>query len=281
MMILPGVCLLALVAPANAGLLPDKNFPLIESMDITSGRVIRTRTYEGKGLYGYIDGGAELYLEYGFRKLVVQEIVLTNHRMTVEIYQMESPLSAFGIFSISRYKCTSVDTLCEWSCSDRHQLQFAIGDFYFRVINGTSSEEGQSTSLKIAGVLKSKVAREKVGIPTLFAQSLLRPYRQGLKYMAGKLGLQNGLPDWSERFDGFEGFKLFVLPVATKDGEMSFGVIRFPDSVEAERFRKLVRDKATCYVRGIGSSRLVFTESALPPEVLTPYLDALSGAQRH
>lgn len=62
--------------------------------------------YTSDGLYGFINGGAEIFLQYGFRNLTVcpyrpdrgpgtAEIVL-------EIYQMRTPLEAFGIFSIKR-----------------------------------------------------------------------------------------------------------------------------------------------------------------------------------
>ena len=266
---------------ASAGTGGKDIFPLMRNGDVAGGRVAKKVTYEGKGLYGYIDGGAELYFEYGFQKLVVQEFITKPHRLTVEIYQMKSPQAAFGIFSISRYKCTSIDTLTEWSCLSGHQLQMALGDFFIRIVNGNSSEEAQATSLRVASVLKSRVPLAADAVPGLFDEPILRPSRQGLKYVVGKLGLQNGFPDWSDRFDGFEGFRLFILPVAVQGGDISLGLIRFPNSGEAERFRKLVRDKQTCYLRGLGPSQLIFAETAAPPEVLKPYLDAMSHVQSH
>ena len=267
---------LFLAVPPAAQSSTKDAFPLVQTGDVEGGRIAKAVTYEGKGLYGYIDGGAELYLEYGFRKLVVQEVLANAHRVTVEIYQMKSPQAAFGIFSISRYRCTPLDTLCEWSCLARHQLQMALGNFFIRIVNGNNSEDAQSLSLRIASVLKAKIHGVVDAVPSLFAEPLLRPYRQGMKYVAGRLGLQNGFPDWSDRFDGFEGFKLFIIPIATHEGEISMGLIQFPDIGEAERFRKGVRDKSTCYVRGLGPSRLVFAESSLPPEDLKPYLDLMS-----
>ena len=272
---------LFLPAPAAPPSSVKNAFPLVKTADVDGGRVAKTVTYEGKGLYGYIDGGAELYLEYGFRKLVVQEVVAHAHRVTIEIYQMKSPQAAFGIFSISRYRCTSVDTLCEWSCMARHQLQLALGDYFIRIVNGNSSDDAQSLSLRIASVLKARIQARVAAVPGLFAEPLLRPYRQGLKYVVGKLGLQNGFPDWSDRFDGFEGFKLFILPVPANKGEISLGLIRFPSIGEADRFRKLVRAKSTCYVRGLGPSQLVFAESPLPPEDLKPFLDVMSRGLSH
>jgi hypothetical protein len=62
--------------------------------------------YVKDSLYGYIDGGAELYLPYGFENVEVGHFTRTPgnpaREIAVEIYRMASPLDAFGIFSIQR-----------------------------------------------------------------------------------------------------------------------------------------------------------------------------------
>lgn len=63
-------------------------------------------TYAKDGLYGYIDGGAEIVFQYGFRELAVfkfKPAAATNlpvqKELVLEIYRMESPEAAFGIYS--------------------------------------------------------------------------------------------------------------------------------------------------------------------------------------
>ncbi len=58
--------------------------------------------YPGDHLYEYINGGAPLYLEYGFREVASQELMINGHTFIFDVYQMESPLAAFGIFSVRR-----------------------------------------------------------------------------------------------------------------------------------------------------------------------------------
>jgi hypothetical protein len=63
-------------------------------------------TYTKDGLYGYIDGGAEIVFQYGFRDLAVFKFKpagatpqSAQKELVLEIYLMESGEAAFGIYS--------------------------------------------------------------------------------------------------------------------------------------------------------------------------------------
>ncbi len=61
-------------------------------------------TYTKDGLYGYIDGGAEIVFQYGFRELAVFKFkpaaaLPAQKELVLEIYRMESAEAAFGIYS--------------------------------------------------------------------------------------------------------------------------------------------------------------------------------------
>lgn len=54
-------------------------------------------------LYDYINGGAELYLHYGFQKLAKKEYTADKRpRIKAEIFDLQSAKNAFGVFSYSR-----------------------------------------------------------------------------------------------------------------------------------------------------------------------------------
>ena len=60
--------------------------------------------YNKEGLYGYIDGGAEIVLEYGFRELAVSRFGPAassgaKKEIVLEIYRMSSGDAAFGLYS--------------------------------------------------------------------------------------------------------------------------------------------------------------------------------------
>lgn len=74
-------------------LLPDNKFLPVESENI----------YEtDTELYDYINGGAELYLQYGFEKLAKRIYTDNNqNEIKAEIFDLDAPKNAFGVFSYS------------------------------------------------------------------------------------------------------------------------------------------------------------------------------------
>lgn len=53
----------------------------------------------GKKLFDYMDGGAELYLAYGFTDIAVRDYSKAAVKLSVEIYRLATPADAFGAFS--------------------------------------------------------------------------------------------------------------------------------------------------------------------------------------
>ncbi|MEK6590289.1 MAG: DUF6599 family protein [Nitrospinota bacterium] len=60
------------------------------------------RCYKGEELFNYMDGGAELYHAYGFKRGCVQDYQKGDNLYTMEVYEMENPSKAFGIYSLDR-----------------------------------------------------------------------------------------------------------------------------------------------------------------------------------
>jgi hypothetical protein len=82
------------------------NPPIMRAVDGIKGwkRTGPPGRYAKDGLYGYIDGGAEIVLSYGFRELSVfrfrsAEDPASSKEIVLEIYRMKSGTSAFGLYS--------------------------------------------------------------------------------------------------------------------------------------------------------------------------------------
>ena len=58
--------------------------------------------YKGDDLYKLIDGGADVYFEYGFIRAVSAEYARGCDALACTIYEMADPEAAFGVFSYSR-----------------------------------------------------------------------------------------------------------------------------------------------------------------------------------
>jgi hypothetical protein len=76
-------------------LLPDREMGLV----IESEQIIETR----EDFYAYINGGAELYLHYGFKKLGKRTYLLNEDKqIKAEVFDMGAPKNAYGVFSYSK-----------------------------------------------------------------------------------------------------------------------------------------------------------------------------------
>ncbi len=214
----------------------DSNLPLIEQGDLPGWKIEETRFFKQKELYGHINGGSELYLEFGFRELAVQYLMKENAELTVEIYQMSDPAAAFGIFSLSRRNCPPLDSISEFNCVTPYQTAFAAGDCYVSVTNYDGTDRQIRNSVAAAQLILKKIDDENYRLPPLFLAEPLREHLPDLKLMEGKLGLENGFSQWSELFSGFSRFSVAVLPLQRDAEWASVAVIQFRSPEDTGRF---------------------------------------------
>ncbi|MBM4140968.1 MAG: hypothetical protein FJ242_05670 [Nitrospira sp.] len=60
----------------------------------------KAKLYDRETIYDYMDGAGEIYLTYGFKKLIVKRYEKSSGpEIIVEVFDMGSPEDAFGIFS--------------------------------------------------------------------------------------------------------------------------------------------------------------------------------------
>jgi hypothetical protein len=117
------------------------------------------RLFVGSALYRHIDGGAEMYHQYGFDRLAVQDYTDGSHEVRVEIYKMTDPAGAAAVFAeISAG--TAVQKLYGASCTlDDYQVLFQRGSFCVSLTTYEKSAESQAAmaalALKIDAALKS------------------------------------------------------------------------------------------------------------------------------
>ena len=63
----------------------------------------KDEVYDRKTLFDYMDGGAEVYLAFDFREVLVRRYAdAEKNEIVLDIYDMGSPAEAFGMFSCDR-----------------------------------------------------------------------------------------------------------------------------------------------------------------------------------
>lgn len=189
---------------------PLTAFSQLLTSDLQPGlKIEKESLYDGTSLYGYINGGSTLYFEYGFDRLVVQEVAFQNEKFTVEYYRMKSCLGAFGIYSINTFQCQSADQQEMTDCENQYQIQLFTGHHYISVVNTTGTPAAKNASILLTRKLKELLpAEEGLIMPREFGIST-NLLTGKLKFIQGELGLQNGLPDWSSYFEGLKNFNLW------------------------------------------------------------------------
>ncbi len=211
-----------------------------EPGDVRPGFLAAKKQYNDSSLWGFMNGGADLYLEYGFKNLVHHEIVFRNAYFKASVFQMTDEVAAYGIFSASVHKCQTWDSITQVACVNPYQVQFAFGSYYVSITNirGDAATRADGAELAIRLIRK---AYYQPYVPTgIFASKLLSPYQKHLRIIRGPLGLQNALPDWSDRFEPGSGYEIHVLPLEDSSGNIHVARIAFEFDINLERFRKLL-----------------------------------------
>ena len=84
-------------------------------------------------LYRYMDGGADIYLKYGLVGLAHREYQSAGVEMTVDVFDMGSPLQAFGIYSAERSPEYHFISIGAEGYSSESTLNFLQGRYYVRL----------------------------------------------------------------------------------------------------------------------------------------------------
>ena len=200
--------------------------------------------YAGEDLYTYIDGGAEIYQEYGFKQVLAQDYKDAGGRtLTLELYEMKSPEAAYGAFtfkSSGKGRAVAVGQAAE------------LEDYYLNAWKGTivlTVIGPDDSAASLAGVQAvAKAAADK--IPAAGSKPALMGRLPGewagaphIKFFTGPLGLFNIDP-----FFKGDVFGCRAGAAAERDGDWLF-LFQFADGPEclrrfAEISGRLSRDEA-------------------------------------
>jgi hypothetical protein len=95
-------------------------------------------------LYRYMDGGADIYLKYGLVAMAHGEYKRAGVDMTVDVFDMGSPLQAFGIYSAERSPEYHFIDIGAEGYSSESTLNFLQGRYYVRL---SAFGDGAATAL--------------------------------------------------------------------------------------------------------------------------------------
>lgn len=93
------------------------------------------RIFDHKNLYGHIDGGAELFFEFGFSALNYQRYKNKSDELILEIYEMENSTAALGIYLMKSGQETPLNDIKIRNTGNSYQILIVKGACFVQIYN--------------------------------------------------------------------------------------------------------------------------------------------------
>ena len=117
---------------------------------------VEIRTYDRETLFKYINGGAELYLAYGFRKAYVYTYTKKGEpEIIMGIYDMGTAEDAFGVFTSEREG--SETDIGQGSEYDAGLLRFYKGRFFVSIMTYEETPQSKRAVHSLARAVAGKI----------------------------------------------------------------------------------------------------------------------------
>ncbi len=126
------------------------------------------QTYFPENLFEYINGAAEIYLSYDFHELIVAQYQKkgTDKQLAVEIYDMGTATTSFGIYSAERYSDNVFVPIGVQGYIEEGSLNFLVGRYYIKMLCFECGDTSELTLKEFAqGV--TRLVKNPGGFPDL------------------------------------------------------------------------------------------------------------------
>ena len=195
--------------------------------------VKREREFTGAGLYGYMNGGADQFLEYGVNRLVARDLVYKDEEFTLDIYDLPTPEDAFGIYSLHIFKCSRADAEGCIDCLSPYQLQAVSGKQYISVVFPSGSEAAKSKADELLRLYIMMEGKDSPKIPT--EMNIAPPYSGRLKLLRGPISVSGASTSLSHLTDGVDYTGIWFI--ADKPNKEYKAFICLKDEKEVEKLK--------------------------------------------
>jgi hypothetical protein len=150
------------------------------------------KNYRGDELFRMINGGAGIYHEYGFRQALSAEYVdVSGKSISLEIYEMKSPASAYGIYTFKMGDNGKALSIGREALLQDYYLNFWKGNLLVTVIGRDSEERTVEGVVGLAKAVDARITHTGER-PDLAVLMLRQPLGfSHPKYVLGPLGVKN------------------------------------------------------------------------------------------
>jgi hypothetical protein len=119
------------------------------------------RTFTGPDLFNHIDGGADLFLEFGFARLFVQAYSNGTSELTAAVYVMESATAALGVYLLKMGRESPFPEVPARNSCEDSQLTIVKGRHFIQIDNFDATPAPRAVSTALARAVLARLADEK------------------------------------------------------------------------------------------------------------------------
>ena len=259
---------LSAACPADA---PDTAFLPPDGFLKSWNKSEKQRLFTAADLYGHINGGAEIFLEFGFEQLTVQSYAqgrtadsqIPAVEINVEIYRMSDSIAATGIYLMNCGRESRDPAFADRHCLSKYQLIFKRNRYYVLIGNNTGQEALRPVMLEFAKHIAAQLpAEQELKIDQLLPKKGLN--KSSVRLIRGQYGLQSFFTLGKGNILQL-GRDITAISGCYKDdnGEYTLIIADYPTEAAAAAAFKNVRTKLDKYlsVKENAKQRLVFKDA--------------------
>lgn len=180
----------------------------------------------GEDLFILINGGAEIYYEYGFKQAITEVYKKGGKTINLEIYEMKSPASAYGVYTHKIGDGGKDLSIGNGAKLEDYYLNSWKGNILVTLTGFDSGKETTTGLVDIARVIAGKIKNsgERPALTGLLLKENL--IESNIKYLRGNLALFNQYEFAAENIfavtEGVIGdygeYKIFIFKYETEAG---------------------------------------------------------------
>jgi hypothetical protein len=181
----------------------------------------RPEFFTSQNLWEYINGQAEMYIDYGFRCVVTIEYMCSDGAgsMIIEVFQMQSPIHAFGIYAAERSPDDFFIKMGAQGYLGENALNFWKGPYYVKLTASRSSSDTKKALMMLGNTIANKI-EGSFSEPALFAcfpqkNRVKMSERFIPKNFLGQAFLENGYR--VEYRDGGTTYQIFLIQTGSRE----------------------------------------------------------------
>lgn len=215
-----------------------------------------TGVYTGDDLFKYINGGADIFFEYGFDRLVSQKYSRGNKSIIADIYRMKDPFGAFGIYSLNRDYPSSRLGVGDEGMEKDNQISFCQSNFYV-LIQTFKDDKGTKEGMRILAQSISSNIGEGGRLPKILEKLPLdNRIQRSEKLIMGIIALNNACYVSGRNILRFHGKEIAVVAeYEFPDDKFRLLLVQYENETQAKLAFKDVTEHLTKRENGFSAVR--------------------------